>query len=287
MQNQRKLRIILFALPGFGNPVLASLMKDDRVDVVAVFTVKYKTPFPYYKEKQLNVVCEDYGIPCYYGIKVTSVEGLNLIHSLSPDLILVATFKQILKQNVLDIPQLGVVNFHPSLLPKYRGPCPTNAALFHGEKYTGVTAHFVTSGIDDGDILLQKIVTIEETWVDSELRHKLADLSGDMVPDLIDLFINFERPSGKPQDHEKASSAPKPIVEAGYLESAPDIEMIQRQIRAFNPIPGTSVLVGERRIFVDRFERVSIDQDDGVFECQDYIDLVIRSEAIRLFKREF
>jgi methionyl-tRNA formyltransferase len=286
MINMKKLRAILFALPGFGNPVLASLIQEERVDVQAVFTVKYESPFPYYDEVQLDVACKEYSVPCHYGMKVSSSKGLDLIRSYSPDLILVATFKQILKQKVLNIPTFGVVNFHPSLLPYYRGPCPTNAALLHGEKVTGMTIHYVTEGIDDGDILLQRSVEIEKDEIDGQLRQKLAQLSGDMVPELIALFSKFHKPSGKSQDHEKATFAPKPNIEDGYIEASSDIETIQRQLRAYNPIPGTTMLIDGVRIPVDHFDRLPNRQGDGVFVSENYIDVIINSEAIRLYKKE-
>lgn len=285
MNGSKKLRVILFALPGFGNPVLTSLINDTSVDILAVFTVHYRTPFPYYEETQLNVICEEFDIPCYDDVKVISAKGLTLIRSYSPDLILVATFKQILTQPLLDIPRFGVVNFHPSLLPKFRGPCPSNAALLSGEKTTGVTAHYVTEGIDEGNILMQKLVTINEDEIDSQLRKKLAALSGDMIPDVIKLFSTEKKPFGKVQKHSQASFAPKPTKEEGYLETACDIDSVLRKMRAFNPIPGTSMLVNGERIAVCRYERLSGHQMDGIYEHENFIDLIIHTKGIRLYKK--
>lgn len=285
MPKSDKLNVVLFALTGFGNPVLKALLQDARVNLRAVFTVKYDNPFPYYEEQQLLELCAERQIKCYYGVKVRSDEGTRLVAGHSPDLLIVATFKQILAQNVLELPPLGVVNFHPSLLPRYRGPCPTQAALLNDEKVTGVTAHYITEQLDDGNILFQRSIPIDETDYDGQLRRKLAQLTGAMIPDLISLFAGFTKPAGTPQDHHLATLAPRPTAEDGYLELAADIPTIRKMVRAFNPLPGTSLLVGQRRVAVDRFELCQNGRADGLYETDDSIDLIMHSQGIRLHKK--
>jgi methionyl-tRNA formyltransferase len=215
---------------------------------------------------------------------VNSDEGIDLLKKHSPDLIIVATFKQILKERILGLPSLGVVNVHPSLLPKYRGACPTNAVLDNDEKVTGVTFHYVTEELDNGDILLQRALPISETDNDGQLRQKLAQLAGRLIPELVGMFSGFSKPAGTPQDHALASFAPKPVVEDGYLEKAKDIQTIRKKIRAFNPIPGTSILVADQRIPINRFEIVQDSKPDGIYVNRDTIEWIIGPEAIRLFK---
>ena len=269
----KQINVVLFALTGFGNTVLEALLEDVRVRVTGVLTVRYDNPFPYYPEKQLLELCEERRVPCYHGVKVNSEEGISLLRQLSPDLILVATFKQILKETVLRLPSLGVVNFHPSLLPRYRGPCPTNAALVNDEKVTGVTVHSMTEKLDDGDILLQRSIAVGESDNDGHLRKKLAILSGEMVREVIDKFAGFTRPTGTAQNNDLVSLAPKPTVEDGYIELAPDIASVRRKMRAFNPLPGTSILVGNKRVTVDRFELLQDTRRDGLYRNHDSIDL--------------
>ncbi len=286
MNKKRNLNIVLFALTGFGNPVLKALLIETRVNVRAVVTVKYANAFPYYPEQHLDQLCGERGVACYHGIKVSSPSGIELVAAQQPDLILVATFKQILKRSVLAVPELGVVNFHPSLLPQYRGPCPSNAALLNGEQETGVTAHYVTEGLDDGDILLQKAIAIREQETDGQLRGRLSDLCGNMVPDLIDLFDGRSRPVGIPQDHSRATLAPKPTVEDGYLEADFDISTICRKVRALNPIPGTSILLEDRRVAVDRCELFQDSRADGIYVDAGAIEIISNAEGIRLHKKQ-
>ena len=285
MDEDKKINIVLFALTGFGNTVLDALLRHGKVSVKGVFTFKYGNPCPYYEERQLIDLCNERGVTCYHGFSVNSHEGISILQELSPDLIFVATFKQILNESVLSIPPLGVVNFHPSLLPQYRGPCPTSAALFHDEKVTGVTVHYVTKEVDEGNILLKKSMIIDDSDYDGQLRQKLAKLSGEIVPEVIDLFSDFTRPAGKPQEKSISRLAPRPEIEDGHIELAGDIDTIRRKLRAYNPLPGTSILIGGRRIPVNRFELFQDNRPDGVYEGRNAIDVIIHSRGIRLVKK--
>jgi methionyl-tRNA formyltransferase len=285
LMRSEQLRVVIFALTGFGNTVLKALLEDARVHVEAVFTVKYDQPFPYYEEQQLIELCDERDVKCYHGVKVYSLEGIRLLHELSPDLIIMATFKQILKKNVIQLPPLGVINFHPSLLPQFRGPCPTTAALLNGEKITGVTVHYVTEDLDEGNILLQRSIDIQEIDNDGQLRQKLASLAGELVPECIDNFVGLTPPVGVPQDHNLVSTAPKPTTEDGYLELATSIDAIQRKMRALNPLPGTSILVGGNRITVERYDILDTFMPDGIYENIESIDISINSQAIKLYKK--
>jgi len=285
MSSHRTLNVALLALTGFGNTVLEALLGDARVRVGAVFTAGYDKPFPYYPERPLPELCDERRIRYYHDLEVCAGEGMGRLCDLAPDLIIVATFEQILRENILGLPPLGVVNFHPSLLPRYRGRCPTNAALFNDERVTGVTVHYVTKQLDGGDILLQRAIAINSRDTDGQLRRTLARLAGSMVPSLIGMFASFTKPAGRPQDHSLASPAPKPAADAGYLERATDVDTIRRMMRAFNPLPGTSIGVGGRRVTVDRFELFRAYGPTGLHEYNDAIELITGPQAIRLFKK--
>jgi len=285
MYSDTRLKVVLFGLTGFGNSVLGALLEDVRVNVEAVFTAKYEKPFPYYTERQLSEVCAERGIICHYNVKVNSFDGINLLRRYSPDLILMATFKQIIGENVLSLPRLGLINFHPSLLPSYRGPCPTNAALLHDEKVAGTTVHYVTEKIDEGNILLQESIPVDDADNDGRLRQKLALLSAKMVPEVMGMFTKFTIPVGIPQDSALATFAPKPTVEDGHLEHFADVSTIRNRIRAFNPLPGTSYLLSGQRVAVDSFEMIRTNRADGIYDIGNAIDVIFNAKAIRLFKK--
>ena len=282
--NHPPITVVLLGLTGFGNTVLEALLAVPGVNVAAVFTHRYDGPFPYYSERQLVDLCGDRGVPCHHDAAIGSDESLARLRALAPDLILVATFKEILGERVLAVPPLGVVNLHPSLLPRYRGPCPTNAALLSDDDTSGVTAHYVTRGVDDGDVILQRQVAITEVVDDGQLRLKLARLAGDMIPELLALWRRGTKPEGTPQDARRATYAPRPRPEDGFLERLSSAEDIRRTMRALNPLPGTSIATDDGRIAVDRFEPLADSPSAGPRISDEAVDLTVGATAIRLFR---
>lgn len=160
------MRILLFALTGFGNKVLDALL-EESCDIEAVFTQKEQGPFPYYPERNLSGYARERKIKVYEEFDWGEVK--KVIKNVSPDLLFVATFHKIIPKEIIFLVPL-CVNIHPSLLPKYRGPTPVEWALFKGEKEAGVTAHLLTEKVDEGDILIQKKILIKE-------NKSLADIS--------------------------------------------------------------------------------------------------------------
>src|SRR5437764_12738505 len=101
-----------------GNEMVPALLRDRRVELAAVFTREYPTPFPYYPIPQLGEVCRGLGVRCHANLRVSSGGGLDLLRSYRPDLVLMSGWHEILGQDVLGVPSLGTVNVHPSLLPR-------------------------------------------------------------------------------------------------------------------------------------------------------------------------
>jgi methionyl-tRNA formyltransferase len=198
------MKVLLFALTGFGNKVLDSLLKES-CEVAAIFTRSEKGPFPYYSEDNITKYAAKKGIKVYEEFSWDQVE--KIITDSQPDLLLVATFHRIIPQKIIFLVPLSV-NIHPSLLPKYRGATPIAWAIFSKETETGVTAHLLTEKLDAGDILIQKKIPIEKDDTDSGLRKKLAILSMDVVQELIEqIETNSLRPI--PQNEEEATYFPK------------------------------------------------------------------------------
>lgn len=280
------INVILFGFTGLGNAVLRGLLKNKNVKVTGVFSRHYEKPYPYYDEIQIEKLCEENGIACYLDLKINDQRTVNLIKGNSPDLIIVSSFNQIIKKEVLTIPQKGIINFHPSLLPKYRGPYPDQAVILNDEKETGVTVHYITDKVDSGNILTQKKIEFMESDNYSSLKKKLADLSEAMVDETISLFLTKEMPEGERQNEDEATLFAKPSVEDGYLENEIDIDTIKNKVRALNPFPGTSILVDDKRINVNSFQYCQSTMHDGIHESKDCIDVIINSLGIRLFKKK-
>lgn len=154
------------------------------------------------------------------------------------DLIVVAAYGRILTQEMLDLPQYGCVNVHASLLPKYRGASPIQAALLSGDQETGVTFMRMEAGLDTGPILDALYVHIEARETTQSLTKKLAVASAAYLPDVLSRYIAGEA-KATPQGEDDVSIAPKLTKEDGIVElGTVDPVQLDRMVRALNPWPG-------------------------------------------------
>lgn len=236
------MRIVLLGLTGYTNEVLPAILADERLKLSAVFTRRYDSSFPYYPIPQIHEVCACLRIPCHTNLRVTSGAGFELLRSCEPDLILMTGFDQILTKPVLDLPRLGVVNMHPSLLPRFRGADPIQAALLDDAVETGVTFHYAVPEIDAGNILVQATYRIATEETNASLRLGLAQLAANHLPRVIDLFAGKDRPAGTAQQGSP-SPATRRFVERVVLDESLDLHELHRIVRAVNPYPGAIVRV--------------------------------------------
>ena len=171
------------------------------------------------------------------------VHDLKKVKKLKPDLIIIASYGKIIPKKVLEIPKYGCLNIHPSLLPKYRGPSPIQTTILNGNKETGVTIMLIDEKIDHGPILAQQKWEIPNSRITyPELSQKLAQLGVKLLIQTIPKWIKGEIKT-KPQDESKATYTKILKREDGKINwSKPDQE-IEKQIRAFNPWPGTFTFI--------------------------------------------
>jgi len=166
---------------------------------------------------------------------------------LAPDLIVVASFGQILPEELLQIPQYGAINVHSSLLPKYRGASPVAYAILNGDKETGVTSMQIVKKLDAGPILLQRKIPIDPEDTAGTLTEKLACLGAELLAETIE-GLKAGRIKPTPQDESKAVYAPMLRKEQGLINWQEPAEVIARKVRAFNPWPGAFVGHGDQLI---------------------------------------
>lgn len=159
-----------------------------------------------------------------------------------PDLIIVVAFGQILPKVILDLPKYGCINIHPSLLPKYRGASPIQRAIINGEKETGVTLMLMDEGEDTGDIIYQQKVNIEISDTSLSMSEKLSEIAAEMLLKILKKddgttaeSLNFPH---QPQDHSKATYAPKLTKEDGQIDWNKKSFEIHNLIRGTIPWPG-------------------------------------------------
>jgi len=240
--SQRK-RVVFMGTPQFAVPVLQKLAGAH--DVVAVYSQPDR-PVGRGLELQAPPVKLEairLGIPVFQPQKLTLPGEYERLAELAPDFIVVVAYGQILKRNVLDLPKLGCVNVHASLLPRWRGAAPIQWSLLAGDSVTGVTTMLMAEKLDAGPMLLkaETPITLEDT--SSSLHDRLSQLGADLIlPTLQGLADGTLQP--EVQDESFVTFAAKLNKEMEFLR--PDQKTaaeLDRQVRALNPWPGTSIEV--------------------------------------------
>jgi methionyl-tRNA formyltransferase len=177
------------------------------------------------------------GLPVYQPESIRSPEAIERIAGLEPSCIAVVAYGQLLPAKLLEIPTLGTVNVHASLLPKYRGPAPIHWALIQGESETGVTTMLVDTGMDTGDILLQRKVAIQPDETAGSLHDLLAEEGAPLLVETLELL---SRGTLKPrvQDESMVTYAPMLTSEDGRVDWSDDARVICCRVRGLDPWPG-------------------------------------------------
>jgi len=230
-------RIVFMGTPEFAAPVLEALV--DAHQVVGVVTQPDRpagrgrrlVPSPV---KQLAV---ERGLPTFQPNSLRPPDAVAHLATWEPDVIVVAAFGQILRQDVLDLPPHGCLNVHASLLPRWRGAAPLAAAILAGDEVTGVTIMQMDAGLDTGPILSQGEVLIQPGDTRAKLGQRLARLGAELLVDMLPAYLSGNLvPRNQPD--EGATYARQLRKEDGLLDwSLPAIEL-DRRIRAFTPWPG-------------------------------------------------
>lgn len=231
------MRIVFMGSPEFALPTLKKL--TEHYSVVGVVTQPDR-PAGRGREMKpppVKLLAESIGLPVIQPSRLREPEAIEQLRAWAPDLIVVAAFGQILRQEVLDLPPYGCVNVHASLLPRWRGAAPINAAILHGDEQTGVTIMCMDAGLDTGPILSQQAIPIEPDDTAATLGEKLARLGADLLIETLPPYLEGEL-QPQPQDDSLATYAPMLKKEDGWLDFRRPAAMLARQVRAYHPWPG-------------------------------------------------
>lgn len=232
-------RIIFMGTPDFAVPSLKALIDSDH-QLVAVVTQpdrpsgrgKKLTPPP------VKLVAEAAGLKILQPQTLRPEAVVAELAALRPEIIIVAAFGQILRQNVLDLPLYGCLNVHASLLPRWRGAAPITAAIRAGDPQTGITIMKMEAGLDTGPIISQSAIPIEPHHTGGSLTKELAELGATLLLDTLPGWLSGQL-KAQPQDDQQATLAPRLKKEEGEIHWQQSALEIERQIRAFDPWPGT------------------------------------------------
>src|SRR5262245_23060794 len=187
------------------------------------------------------------GAPIFQPARIKDPQAIEEIRSLRPDVIVVVAYGQILPRDVLEISGLACLNLHASLLPRWRGAAPIQAAIAAGDCETGITAIYMDEGLDTGDILLQRSVEILPNDTGGSLHDRLAQLAPDALLESWRLVAAGNAPRIS-QDNARATYAPKLKREHGQIDWTESAQAIERKIRAYNPWPGAFMKVDRQNL---------------------------------------
>src|SRR5204863_2710303 len=179
--------------------------------------------------------------------KIKHPQTIEEIRGLAPDVIVVVAYGQILPRDVLEIPRLACLNLHASLLPRWRGAAPIQAAIAAGDFETGITVMYMDEGLDTGDILLQRDVAILPNETGGSLHDRLAQIAPEALLESLRLIAAGSAPRIR-QDNARATYAPKLKREHGQIDWSESAAAIERKIRAYNPWPGAFMKVGDQNL---------------------------------------
>ena len=192
------------------------------------------------KAPPVKVLAQELGIPVMQPEKLKQPEAMEQLRAWAPDLIVVAAFGQILRKDVLELPRFGCINVHASLLPRWRGAAPINAAILAGDEETGVTIMQMDVGLDTGPMLAKQSIRLTRDDTAGSVFQSLSTLGADLLIETLPDYL-----SGKltpiPQLEEGATYAPMLKKEDGKLDFTSAVNELERRVRAFNPWPGTFI----------------------------------------------
>ena len=246
--------------PEFAVAPLKELIRNGY-EITGVFTQpdrpkgRGKKPAP----SPVKIAAEEAGIPVFQPERIRKT-GIEDLRNLKPDLCITAAFGQILSQEILDIPPMGNINVHASLLPKHRGAAPIAYAIMNGDRQAGVTTMFMDAGIDTGDMLLQESTDIGESETCGELTERLSRIGADLLIRTV-RQLETGKLERKPQNHEEMTYDPMLDKQMGIVDFSLDSNLVRGRINGLNPWPCVSVPIQGERL---KLLRAANSQETGV-----------------------
>ena len=233
-------KIVFAGTPDFAVPSLQACLESSH-EVCAVYTQKDRpkgrgqilTPSP------IKKLAESADIPVHTPLNFKDPDVIATLAAYKPDLIIVVAYGMILPQAVLDIPVLTCLNVHASLLPRWRGAAPVQAAIIAGDSETGVSIQRMVLGLDEGDVMLEKRTGIEPEETAKDLMERLAELGGEALVQALDQ-LDLGTAKFIPQDPNSVTMTRKIRKQDGRLDWSLDPSALRRHVRAMNSWPGAS-----------------------------------------------
>lgn len=251
------LRIAFLGTPDFGIPALTKLEEHFTVAGVVSQPDRPSGRGQRMIAPPVKRCAEELGLEIFQPDDINEPSSLEVIQRWKVDLICVVAFGQILKTSLLSLPAGGCVNLHASLLPRWRGASPINAAILAGDSHSGVTIMKMGAGLDDGPILAQESVLISPAETAGTLSSRLAKLGGELLIKTIPPYMRGEIVP-LPQDSDLATYARRLEKKSGELDFSQSAAELARKVRAYSPWPGTFTVWEGKRLLIHEASRIPV-----------------------------
>ena len=283
-----KPKIVFMGTPGFAVPSLEIMIRQDY-PVVAVVTQpdRPKGRGQHMIASPVKILAENHHLPVIQPERVKNQEFMDILRNLSPDLVVVSAYGQILPKEIIETPKMGCINVHPSLLPKYRGAAPMNWTIIRGETKTGVTIMLMDEGMDTGDILTQEETMIGPKETFGELHDRLADMGAKLLLKIVEMIISGTA-KRKPQDPSGATYAPRFKKEDGLIRWDTDVHQTVNLIRGLSPVPcAYTFFKGKKlKVYSVQGEEIPIEVPPGTVGRETEIGLPVTARNGYIYLRE-
>lgn len=242
------MRVVFMGTPEIAAGILKTLI-NSRHEVIGVVTQPDR-PNSRGNEiiySDVKKVALEYNIPVFQPEKASDETFVEQLRELAPDIIVVAAYGQILRENILNLPKYRCINVHASILPKYRGASPIQWAVINGEKETGVTIMYMEKGLDTGDMILTHTLELAKDETAGSLHDRLMELGG---PTLLEAMDMIENGTAKPvpQNNDEATYVSVFKKSMGELDFNNPAEYLERLIRGLIPWPGAFTFVNGKML---------------------------------------
>lgn len=258
------MKIVFMGTPDFAVPCLEALIQDGN-EITAVFTQPDKpkgrgyilTPPP------VKVKALEHQIQVFQPKTLKDGEAFSILQELSPEMIIVVAYGQILPKEIIELPKYGCINVHASLLPEYRGAAPIQRAILDGRKKTGVTAMYMDIGLDTGDMLMKTELEIHENETADELHDRLSLAGAELIVKVVHAAESNSLIREKQDDSQScyANMLNKEMSKIDFTKSAQEIH---NQVRGLNSWPSASAIFNGKRI---KIHRTLIAEKNTVHSC--------------------
>ena len=257
------MRIVFIGTGEIGVPTLKALLESEH-ELVGVVTQPDK---PVGRAQRLESpaikkAMAEKTVPILQPPRIKEPQAIEDIRALKPEVIVVMSYGQILPRDLLQIPRLACLNLHASLLPRWRGAAPIQAAIAAGDCETGITAMYMDEGLDTGDILLQRNLEILPNDTGGSLHDRLAQVAPETLLESLRLLVAGSAPR-IPQDNSRAIYAPKLKREHAQIDWSESAEAIERKIRAYNPWPGAFMKIDRQTLKIFSASVVDLNGQPG------------------------